>query len=77
MAEEQIPEWERARREILSQLRGLWDEISKLTDWSWELERQVSHVDERLAIIEKQYANLRRDFEDHTGTRTQSIFKDR
>jgi predicted nuclease with TOPRIM domain len=63
MSEDKIPEWDRAKREILSQLRGLWEEIGKLTDWSWRLEQRIDHVEERLTMIEKQHMNLRRDFD--------------
>lgn len=59
-ADEIIPEWDRARRDILSQLRGMWDEISKLTDWSWKNERRLDDIEARLLMIEKHYANLRR-----------------
>ena len=63
MSEDQIPEWDRARREILSQLRGVWDEISNVTDWSWRNEQRLDDIDKRLLFIEKQYLNLRRDFD--------------
>lgn len=76
MSEEKIPEWDRARREILSQLQGIWEEISKLTDWLWREERRIDHLEERIDILEKHYANLRRDVENTTGRRIRSIFKD-
>lgn len=77
MDDNKIPELERSHIEMLSQLRGIWDEISKLTDWLWQLERNVDHIDERLTMIEKQYANLRRDVEGVIGKRTLSIFKEK
>lgn len=64
MSEDKIPEWDRARREIQSQMRGMWDEIERLTDWSWKNEQSIDSAEARLTMLEKQYRNLRREFEE-------------
>lgn len=46
--------------DILSQLREIWDEIAKLTDWTWKNERRLDDVEARLLMLEKHQANLQR-----------------
>lgn len=52
-------EW-RSIRELKSNLRGMWDEISKLTDWTWKNEQRLDEIEKRLKDAEERQNRLHR-----------------
>lgn len=47
MSDDFVPEWKRVKREIQSLISGVWHEISRLTDWVWELEKRIEKLEKK------------------------------
>jgi len=67
MSEDKTPDWIRHAQEIQSHVRGLWDELAKLSDWIWHVEQQADRIEHRVAELESKTSNLRRDLNSSTA----------
>lgn len=61
MSEDHTPEWKRLRNELLSNMRGLWDELAKLSDWIWHIEKKAEELERGLDELREQHAHLKED----------------
>lgn len=63
MSEDKVPDHVRRLKEIQASIRGLWDELSKLSDWIWKVEQSEKDITERVATLEENHTRLRREFD--------------